>query len=160
MTQIFKTLSGTTERIYPFQLDEIENFLKLVYYVEVPMESLDALRMNQFRFSTDNSLRTVPPSKDGLTEHIKHACLQDGYEWRKPVEDVDFPDTTHWGWRFIDNKYISKCHSSSDTLDVNYLTQVCSCKIGLFKYCNCAKNKVNCLPYCGCNRKCVVNYYF
>ena len=48
LTQIFNTLSGTPERIYPFQLDEIENFLKFVYYGKVSMESLNALRMNQF----------------------------------------------------------------------------------------------------------------
>ena len=37
------------------------------------MELLDALKMNQFRCSTDNSLRTLPLSRDGLTEHIKRA---------------------------------------------------------------------------------------
>ena len=96
MSQIFKTLSGTPERIYPLQLDKIENFLKFLYHGKVSMESLDALRMNQFRCSTDNSLRTLPPSRDGLTEHNKLACLQGGYEWRTPVEDVDFTDATHW----------------------------------------------------------------
>ena len=49
----------------------------------------DALRMKQFQFSTDNSLRTLPPSRDGLTVHIKRACLQGGYEWRTVVEDLD-----------------------------------------------------------------------
>ena len=121
------------------------------------MESLDALRMNQFRCSTDNSLRTLPSPRDGLTEHIKRACLQGGYVWRTPVEDVGFTDATHWGWRFIDNKYIAKWHDSNDTVDVNYLTQVCPCKKALCKNCKCAKNKVNCLLYCGFNRKCVVN---
>ena len=121
------------------------------------MESLDALRMNQFRCSTDNSLRTLPLSRDGLTEHIKHACLQGGYEWRTPVENVDFPDAAHWGWRFINNKYIPKWHDSNDAVDVNYLTQVCSCKKALCKNCKCAKNKVNCLPYCECIRECVMN---
>ena len=56
------------------------------------MESLDALRMNQFQSFTDNSLRTLPPSRDGLTEHIKPACLQRGFEWRAPVDDLDFTD--------------------------------------------------------------------
>ena len=157
VTQIFKTISGTPERIYPFQLDEIKNFLKFVYYGKVSMESLDALRINQFWCSTDKILRTLSRSRDGLTEHIKRACLQGGYEWRTPVEDVDFTDTTHWGWRFIDNKYIPKWHDSSDTVDVNYLTQVCSCKKSLCKNWKCAKNKFDCLPYCGCNSKCVVN---
>ena len=59
------------------------------------MESLDALRMNYFRSSTDNSLRTLLLSRNGLTEHSKRACLQGG-------------NATHWGWRFIDNKYIPK----------------------------------------------------
>ena len=108
LTQIFEILSGTPEQIYPFQLNEIENFFKFVYYGKVSMESLDALRMNQFRCSTDNSLRTVPPWRDGLTEHIKRACLQGGYEWGTLIEDADFTDATHWGWRFIDNKYIPK----------------------------------------------------
>ena len=153
----YKTLSGTLERIYPLQLDKIENFLKFLYYGEISMESLDALRMNQFRCSTDNSLRTLPPSRDSLTEHNKLACLQGGYEWRTPVEDVDFTDATHWGWRFIDNKYIPKWHDSSDTVDANYLTQVCSCKKGLCKNWKCVKNKVDCLPYYGCIRKYAVN---
>ena len=61
------------------------------------MESLDALRLNQFQSFTDNSLRTLPPSRDGLTEHIKPACLQRGFEWRAPVDDLDFTDATHWG---------------------------------------------------------------
>ena len=108
LTQIFKTLSGTSERIYPFQLDEIENFLKFVYYGKVSVESLNALKMNQFPCSTNNSLRKHPPSRDGLTEQLECDCLQGGYEWRTPVEDVDFTDATHWGWRFIDNKYIPK----------------------------------------------------
>ena len=157
LTQIFKTFSGTPERVYLFQLDEIENFLKFVYYGKVSMESLDTLKMNQFWCSTDSSLRTLPPSRDGLTEHIKHACPQGGYEWRTLVEDVDFTDATHWGCRFIDNKYIPKWDDSIDTVDINYLTQVCSCKKAHCKNCKSAKNKVNCLPYCGCNRKCVVN---
>ena len=93
------------------------------------MESLDALRINQFRRSTDNSLRTLSQSRNGLTEHMKYACLQGGYEWRTPVEDVDFTDPTHWGWRLID-KYIPKWHDSSDAVDVNYLTQVYSSKKG------------------------------
>ena len=53
------------------------------------MESLDALRMNQFRCSTDNSLRTLPSSSYGLIEHIKRAHLQGGYKWRILAEDVD-----------------------------------------------------------------------
>ena len=121
------------------------------------MGSLGALRMNQFRFSTDNSLRTLPSSSDGLTEHIKRVCLHVGYEWRAPVEDVDLTDPKHWSWRFIDNKYITKWHDSSDTVYVNYLTQVCSCKKELYKNCKCAKNRVICLPYCGCNSKYVVS---
>ena len=40
LTKIFKTLSGTLEQIYLFQLVEVENFLKFVYYGEVSMESL------------------------------------------------------------------------------------------------------------------------
>ena len=88
------------------------------------MGSLGALRMNQFRCSTDNSLRTLPSSSDDLTEHITRVCLNVGYEWRIPVEDVDLTDQKHWSWRFIDNKYIPKWHDSSDTVDVNYLTQV------------------------------------
>ena len=118
--QIFKTLNGTTEWIYLFQLDEIENFLKFVYYGEVSVESLDALKMNQFWCSSENTLRTLSPSRDGLTDRIKRVCIQGGYEWRLLVKDVNFTDPTHWGWRFIDNKYNPKWHNSNDT--VNYLT--------------------------------------
>ena len=36
-----------------------------------------------------------------MTEHIKRDCLEGGFEWRTPVEDVDFTDPTHWGWRLL-----------------------------------------------------------
>ena len=116
--------------------------------------------MSQFRCSSNNSLIALPPKIDGLTEHIKRACLQVGYEWRTPVEDVDFTDPTLWGWRFIDNKHISKWHDFSNTGDVNYLTKVCSCKKGLCKNFKCPSNKVNCLPYCGCNGRTCLLYLF
>ena len=91
LTQKFKSCNSTPERIYPFQLDEVENFLKFLYNGEVSMESLDALRMNKFGCSTANSLRKLPPSRDGIiTEHIKRTFLQGGYEWRRPVKYVDF----------------------------------------------------------------------
>ena len=67
------------------------------------MESPDALRMNKCLCSTDNRLRTFPPSRDGLTEHITCVCRQGSYEWRTPVEDMDFVDLIHWDWRFFDN---------------------------------------------------------
>ena len=97
--------------------------------------------MNQFRCSTHNSLRTLPPSRDGLTEHIKRDCLEGGFEWRTPVEDVDFTDPTYWGWRFIDNKYITKWHDFSDSVDVNYLTQVCSFKKDFVKIASVLKTR-------------------
>ena len=57
----------------------------------------DALRMKQFQCSTDNSLRTLSPSRDGLTAHIKRACLLVGYEWRTAVEDLDLLGLEiHW----------------------------------------------------------------
>ena len=87
------------------------------------MESPDALRMNKFLCSADNSLRTFTPSRDGLTEHIKCVFLQGSYEWRTPVEDMDFVDLRHWGWRFFDNRYIPKLHDPNDTVDINYLLQ-------------------------------------
>ena len=126
-----------------------------MYYGEVSMESLDALKMNQFRCSADNTFRTLPLSRYGLTENIKCACLQGGYEWRTPAEDVDFTGPTNCCWRFI-NKYIPKWHNSSDTVDINYLTQVCSGEKGPCKNGECAKNKVKCLPYCWYNRKWVI----
>ena len=91
------------------------------------MESVNALRMNQKCNYTDSSLRSHLLSRDDLTKHIKCACLQNGYEWRTPVGDLDFPDPTHWGWKSIDNKYIPKWDDSSETVDGNYLTEYCSC---------------------------------
>ena len=36
-------------------------------------------------------------------------------------------ENTDWGWKSIDNKYIPKWDDSSETVDVNYLTEDCSC---------------------------------
>ena len=139
LTKIFKTLSGTLEQIYLFQLVEVENFLKFVYYGEVSMESLMLWGWTSFNVLPVTGSEHFP-RQEMVWLSILNVPASRMDMW---IDDVDFTDPTHWDWRFIDNKYIPKWHDSSHTVDVNYLTQVC--KKGLCKNCKRAKYKVNCV---------------
>ena len=53
-----------------------------VYYPSrKKLESIDIERFNHFTRLSDPNLIALPPSRNGLTEHIKIAALQAGWIW-------------------------------------------------------------------------------
>ena len=60
--------------------------------------TLAAARYDSFNKSANNDLRSLPPSKDALHQHLLRACYQAGYLWQQSLEEIDIPDPGEWGW--------------------------------------------------------------
>ena len=150
LTKVFQVLSTQPSEISSPQIDEIEKFLKYVYYTSFEVDSLDIQRMRQFEYNAAASLQSIPPSRNGLTEHIKRACFQGGWIWREAISNIDLPDPENWGWKLVDGKYHPKWQNSKPDIDVLDVCQVCSCKKAIRRNGKCKKLGENCLPFCGC----------
>ena len=99
LTDIFIELSNQPKEISSTQID-IEDFLLSVYYPSNNnLESIDIERFNHFTRLPDPDLRTLPPSRNGLTEHIKRAALQAGWIWAEATTNVEQQNPEIWGWK-------------------------------------------------------------
>ena len=66
---------------------------------------IDVRRMHKFENTTHNNLRLLPPSRLGLSQHIKRAAYHAGWVNRQCVENGILPDPTEWGWKFTSGAY-------------------------------------------------------
>ena len=99
ITNIFTELSNQPKEITSTQIDIIEEFLMSVYYPKSNnLESIDIERFNHFTRLSDPNLRTLPPSRNGLTEHIKRAALQAGWIWAEAVANDEQQNPELWDW--------------------------------------------------------------
>ena len=154
LTEVFQVLSEQPTEISTREIDEIEKFVKYVYYTSFECDSIDIQRMRQFEYHAETSLRLIPPSRNGLIEHLKRACFQGGWIWREAINNIDTPDPENWGWKLNDGKYHPRWQNYEPDIDVLTVCQVCSCKKALCRNCKCSKLGENCLPFCGCHQKC------
>ena len=129
-------------------MDAIEDFIKVVYYPNNKnLDELHVERLNHFTRQSDSNLRVIPPSRDGLTEHVKRAALQAGWIWTEARTNVQHQTPELWGWQFKDGKYSPKWQSQIDGIpDIFEVCKTCTCQRALCKNCKCAKDKLKCLP--------------
>ena len=85
LTEVFTQFGESPTEVTPHQINVIERYL-------------GAARLDMYRKSKENNLRSLPPSINSLCQHVLRACYQAGYLWRQSVEEVDIPDPKDWGW--------------------------------------------------------------
>ena len=119
--------------------------------------SLAAARLDKFNKSIDNDLRSLPPSKDALYQHVLRACYQAGYLWWQSVEELEIPDPNDWGWKLDTARTLFHplWTTTQSSVTIKDFTKTCSCKTGKCKTCNCANANLQCLSMCGCSRSCI-----
>ena len=156
LTEVFKSLSDKPKEITEYHLGILETFIKKVYYPRSEIfTTLDAERLQQFLRQADPKLRLLPPSRNGLREHVKRAALQGGWIWSEARTDVEFQDPELWGWQWSKNRYVPRWQSEiEDAVDIYGVCITCSCRKAICKNCKCAKAQLKCLPFCGCRRTC------
>ena len=157
ITNIFTELSNQPKEITSTQIDIIEEFLMSVYYPKSNnLESIDIERFNHFTRLSDPNLRTLPPSRNGLTEHIKRAALQAGWIWAETVTNVEQQNPELWGWKTTkEGRFYPRWYIEGDTtVSVEEVCKICTCQKAFCKNCKCAKDGMKCLPFCKCQKKC------
>lgn len=152
LTSTFSSLSNKPIEITDDQISIIERYVGFVYYGRY-ITSIDCERLNDFEFSLHGNLRMIPPSRSGLIQHIKRAAYYSGYINRQCIENIILPLPNDWGWTLSDGIYTPNWVTSSQSIDIAQLTTICSCSSASCIRCKCSK--LNCLPYCKCQRKCI-----
>ena len=135
-------------------MDLLENYVLELYGCRDI--SLAAARLDKFNKSNDNDLRSLPPSKDALRQHVLRACYQAGYLWRQSIGELHIPDLKDWG---LEQESVGAFFNPVLTTEKSPVTitefiKTCSCKTDKCKICSCATAKLQCLSMCGCSRAC------
>ena len=152
-TNVFKELGNQPKEITSYQMDKVEEFIRLLYAVSET--SLAADRLKKFQKSTDDDLRKLPPSKEALLQHTKRSCYQAGYIWQECLADLQLPDPKSWGWLFDKIQGLIPCWLSAlSSIDIEKFVTTCSFKTAKCESCKCATADMPCIRMCGCNRVC------
>ena len=154
LTETFNKLSQcpTEEEVIGSQ-GILQTFVSYAYSKKIDMD-LDELCFNMFEKSSSNELRTLPPSKDALLQHILRSSYQAGWVWGNTLLQHIPPPPELWGCKIYQGHL--RLHWKS--LDVNQHLQkiisVCQCRTNKCNACKCAKTDQKCLKFCNCCRKC------
>ena len=151
LTSTFSSLSNKPIEITDDQISIIERYFGFVYYGYIT--SIDYERLNGFEFSLHGNLLMIPPSRSCLIQHNKRAAYYSGYTNRQCIENIILPLPNDWGWTLSDGIYSPNWVTSSQSIDIAQLTTIYSCSSASCVRCKCSK--LNCLPYCKCQRKCI-----
>ena len=157
-TEVFTRLGNKPECISEEDLDILERFVIELYLLSVQQNtspsSLASMRLENFKSSADNDLRKLPPSREALREHAKHASYQAGYLWMEALDNISLPDAGLWGWIFDEKKgiYVPRWQNETCPVDIAKFTTTCSCYKHKCKSCKC--KGIGCISMCGCKRKC------
>ena len=114
-------------------MDLLENYVLELYGCRDI--SLAAARLDKFNKSNDNDLRSLPPSKDALRQHVLRACYQAGYLWRQSIGELHIPDLKDWG---LEQESVGAFFNPVLTTEKSPVTitefiKTCSCKTGKCK---------------------------
>ena len=155
VTSNFIELSNTPTEIREDQICKIEKFLVSIYYPGQKNLSIDDARLKSFLRSPALDLGSIIISRSGLIQHIKRSVLQAGWVWKGCESNINIQDPTTWGWLYLSLNPLT-CPKWCETL-VGIKKCILTCSYKSFKCdnCKCSKQKVSCIEYCGCKRKCV-----
>ena len=154
LIEVFIQLGETPAEVTPNMMNVLESYVLDLYGSK--HTTLGAARLDKFNKSTANDLRSLPPSKEALRQHVLQASYQAGYLWWQSVEELKIPDPEQWGWK-LDSMGVlfqplwTTTHSS---VTVKNFTMICSCKTRKCKTCKCVNNNLSCLSMCACSRSC------
>ena len=141
------------------QMQLIEKYVLFVYYGKTDgTHDINLTRMHEFEYSTHNNLRLLPPSRLGLKEHIKRTTYEGGWVWNQCAQNILLPDPENYGWILANSKYIptwQQLTPTTETIDAEILTQACSCSSEKCEKCKCVKQKLECISFCKCHRRCI-----
>ena len=156
LTQLFCNLSKMPADISSEHIHRLEKYVLFVYYgkVDSPID-IDVQRMREFEYSTHNNIRLLPPSKLGLTEHIKRAAYEAGWVQYQCIKNMTLPNPNGWGWGLYNGKYSPTWQVTTEPIDEDLVITTCSCTTEKCLRCKCVTQKLQYIPFCKCHRRCL-----
>ena len=157
LTRVFAELSAKPTTLLSEQINVLERFILYVYYGKCTGDDIDVQRMREFEHSTHSNLQLLPPSKNGLLEHLKRAAYEAGWVVYQCIENVELPDPQNWGWKRIGNgRFVPQWQLCDNPIDpITVVTNTCMCVTAKCNNCTCSKLALDCLPFCKCQRGCL-----
>ena len=153
ITSVFNELCNEPNCVTENHVDILEKFLLSVYFPkQMSFEGIDHERMKAFQANPNSYLRSIPPSRNGLKEHIKRSCLQSGWLWKEGENNVAAQNVLDWGWRMNGDRSVPKRQPNENKFDAEMTTKTCSYSTAC-KNCRCSKNNAKCLIFCRCQGK-------
>ena len=145
---------GVHQRKMLMSLNTLECFVAKMYLPSSETLSLDDVRFSLFSNSVNENFRKLPPSKDGLLQHVLRSAFQAGWVWGNTFHQKEIPCKVEWHWNFHAKKQqlcVTWCTSSSANL-LARITSTCKCrstnpKWQSYKF---GKQNMACLTFCAC----------
>ena len=148
-----ETLTATT--------DALDRFVATLYVKSGSNILVNDARYQLYVHSASDNLRKLPPSRDGLKEHIKRSAFQAGWVWRNKLSNRLPPSKFDWGWKQLPERDDILIQWTSPLslpkISITQVTSTCRCKSEGTKCgnCKCGKHNMICLLYCLCKRSCI-----
>ena len=129
-------------------LKVIESFLVSIYVTESDiLLSVDIARCQIFKYHENSVIRSLPPTRDVLIQHIDKAAYVSGYIWGTlhiPARAEESP--TNWTWSFTDDRIKCQWVPYGHCLITQNLNKTvfkkCGCRKGCKKNCKCKKVEI------------------
>ena len=137
----------------------IQRLVILFYSRTAHMTSIDEARHHLY-FSKNQSLDTIPPTKDALMLHVKRVIYQCG-KWKQSLQaDLQLPSPSAFGWQQSNNdntmwepKWINLQEASKEARQF----YKCACKSECTR-CKCKTASLKCTMFCTCKCQDRVSY--
>ena len=158
VTNVFKELCNEPLSVTENQLNILEKFKLFVYYPkQSKTECINIERMYAFNANPNSNLRLITFSRNGLREHTKRACLQNGYLWKEGEKQVKSSQSPlECEWKMKNDKFVPNWQSGEIITTVEKVTRTCSCSTTCKNY-KCSNDNIKCLVFCRCQGKCQNN---
>ena len=141
-------------------LHVVERFIVSLYTNEPSYpSSIDLARYEIFKYRGNLEMRSLPPTRDALVQHIHKAAYVSGYIWgRSHLTNTTDEPLSNWTWNLSGGKICCVWLSSNTSPLSEDLSKKafrkCGCRKKCTKICSCRKQEIRCLPNCKCRRNC------
>ena len=130
-------------------------FILKVYNIDSSYTDIDEARSSYFLKSPNPRLRLLILSRKALFQHTLRSALAAGWIWKGCKTNIIIPDPTRWGWiRSTESSVRYYANWQDGGFDINNVFVVCGCKSNKCNRCKCSQTFLQCIEFCGCQRKC------
>jgi hypothetical protein len=161
LTATFQRLSWlSSEASITASYPILQQFIIAAYGGKQNYENLDKFRLDLFKTASSNNLRDIPPSKKGLSLHIRRSAFQAGWIWGNTTSQECSPPPDQFGWKVFGSKLAIVWSSSARRVLLKRITKTCTCKSGpnvsakLCDSCVCGRDALSYIEQGKCKRSC------